>query len=123
LILASVAIGGALGSVLRYLIHTQSAHWFGSDFPYGTLLVNVAGSLLIGFLSFMLVHRLNVPEEVRLTLLVGFLGGFTTFSTFSLETIHLMQQGNFLGAFGNVFLSIGLCLLACFLGMSLARII
>lgn len=123
MILASIAIGGAIGSVLRYLVQTQSAQWFGSDFPYGTLLVNVVGSLLIGFLSFTLVHRLNVPEEVRMTLLVGFLGGFTTFSTFSLETIALMQQGSFLSAFSNVILSVGLCLMACFLGMSLARVI
>jgi len=123
LILASIALGGALGSVLRYLVQTHSVNWFGSSFPYGTLLVNVAGSLMIGFLSYTLVERLNAPEELRLAILVGFLGGFTTFSTFSLETLTLIQQGSILGAFINVFLSVGLCLLACILGLSLARIV
>ena len=123
MILVGVAIGGAVGSVLRYIIQTQSIQWFGSSFPYGTLLVNVVGSLLIGFLSFTLLERVSVSEEVRFAILVGVLGGFTTFSTFSLETLNLIQQGNFINAAGNVFLSVGLCLLACFLGLSLARAI
>ena len=97
LILVGVAIGGAIGSVLRYLIQTHSLQWFGTSFPYGTLLVNVAGSLLIGFLSFILLERITVSEEVRFAILVGVLGGFTTFSTFSFETLNLIQQGNFLG--------------------------
>jgi len=118
-----VAIGGAIGSVLRYLIQTQSINWFGTSFPYGTLLVNIVGSLLIGFLSFALVERVIVSEEVRFAILVGVLGGFTTFSTFSLETLNLIIQGNFINAVGNVLISVGLCLFFCFLGLSLARAI
>lgn len=123
MILVGVAIGGAVGSVLRYLIQTQSVHWFGTDFPYGTLLVNVVGSLLIGFLSFLLLERITVSEEVRLAILVGVLGGFTTFSTFSLETFNFIQQGDYFVAIGNVFLNVALCLAACFLGISLARLV
>lgn len=123
LILVGVAIGGAIGSVLRYLIQTHSLQWFGTSFPYGTLLVNVVGSLLIGFLSFILLERVTVSEELRFAILVGVLGGFTTFSTFSLETLNLIQQGNIVSAAGNVLISVGLCLFACFLGLSLARAI
>jgi CrcB protein len=123
LILVGVAIGGAIGSVLRYLIQIQSLQWLGDSFPYGTLLVNVVGSLLIGFLSFLFLERIAVSEEVRFAILVGVLGGFTTFSTFSLETFNFIQQGDYLVAIGNVFLSVSLCLLACFLGISLARLV
>ena len=119
--LASIAVGGALGSVLRYLIQVQCAHWWGSKFPLGTLLINVTGSLLIGVLSIVLLERWVVVEEIRLALLVGVLGGFTTFSAFSLETLHLLQQGSMAGAVANVALSIVLCLGACYLGMILAR--
>ena len=123
MILAGVAIGGAVGSVMRYMIQAHSLQWFGNSFPYGTLIVNVVGSLLIGFLSYALLERFTVSEEVRVAIFVGFLGGFTTFSTFSLETLSLIQQGSFFSAIANAILSIILCLLACFMGMSLARII
>lgn len=123
MILAGVAIGGAVGSVLRYMIQTHSLQWLGNSFPYGTLIVNVIGSLLIGFLSYALLERFTVSEEVRIAILVGFLGGFTTFSTFSIETLNLIQQGSFFSAISNGILSIVLCLVACFMGISLARFI
>ena len=121
--LASIAAGGAIGSILRYLVQIQCVYWFGSKFPYGTIVVNTGGSLLIGFLSIVLLERYIVSDEIRLALLTGLLGGFTTFSAFSLETLDLVQQGSFLGAVGNITLSIALCIVACFLGVTLARAI
>ena len=123
MILASIAIGGAVGSVLRYLVQVQCASWFGTSFPYGTLLVNTLGSLLIGFLSVVFFERLIVSDEVRVAILVGVLGGFTTFSTFSLDTLNLIQQGSILTAISNVVLNAGLCISACFLGLLLAKTI
>ena len=119
--IAGIAIGGAIGSVLRYLIQLQCIAWFGTKFPYGTLLVNVIGSFAIGLLSVALLERFYVSSELRIALIVGLLGGFTTFSTFSLETFTLIQQGNVLSAASNIGLSIVLCIAACFLGVLLAR--
>ena len=119
--LASIAVGGAVGSVLRYLIQEQCIQWWGTKFPLGTLLVNAVGSLLIGVLSNVLIERWVVADEIRIALFVGLLGGFTTFSAFSLETLYLIQQGSFLSATANIVLNILLCIGACFLGMNLAR--
>ncbi len=121
--IAGVAIGGAIGSVLRYLIQMQCINWFGTKFPYGTLVVNTLGSLLIGFLSIVLLERLFVSIEIRFAILVGLLGGFTTFSTFSLETLSLIQQGSLLSAASNIIFNVALCIIACFLGVTLARFI
>lgn len=118
--LVGIAAGGAIGSILRYLVQIQCIHWLGSKFPYGTLLVNTVGSLLIGILSIVLLERYAVSEELRLALLTGLLGGFTTFSAFSLETLGLIQQGSLLSAAGNIILNVTLCIVACFLGMILA---
>ena len=120
--IAGVAIGGAIGSVLRYLIQIKCIEWFGVKFPYGTLLVNTLGALAIGFLSVVLMERFFVSIEVRFAIFVGLLGGFTTFSTFSLETLSLIQQGNFVSATANIVFNVAICLGACFLGVHLARI-
>ena len=85
--------------------------------------VNVIGSLLIGFLSIVLVEKFVVPEEIRLAVLVGLLGGFTTFSAFSYETLNLIQQGNLAGAAGSVIFTVVLCVAASFAGVALARIL
>ncbi len=119
--IVSIAIGGAIGSVLRYLVQAQSANWLGDEFPYGTMVVNVLGSLLMGFLSIVLVEGFSLPEEIRLAVLVGLLGGFTTFSAFSHETLGLIQQGNLVGAASNVIFSVVLCVIASLIGVTLAR--
>ena len=123
MILLGIAIGGALGSILRYLVQVQCIEWFGTKFPYGTLAINAAGSLLIGFFPIIFLQRLLVATEVRFAIIAGLLGGFTTFSAFSLETISLMQQGSLASAASNILFSIVLCIAACFLGMMFARIV
>ena len=121
--IVGIAIGGAIGSVLRHLVQVQSANWLGDKFPYGTMAVNVLGSLLMGFLSIVLVERFSLPEEIRLAVLVGLLGGFTTFSSFSHETLGLIQQGNLASAASNVIFSIISCVIASLAGVTLARIL
>jgi CrcB protein len=89
----AIAFGGSLGAVCRYWVSTSTTRWLGDGFPYGTLTVNIIGSIVIGFLTILLADRLNVSEEVRLGLIVGFLGAFTTFSTFALDAVYLINNG------------------------------
>ena len=89
----AVAIGGSLGSVMRYLVGIGSARVFGSDFPWGTLIINVTGSFLIGIFAAMFLTRWNLPQAARLFLTVGICGGYTTFSTFSLDAWYLIERG------------------------------
>ena len=117
----AIAAGGAAGALMRFW-SSQAVHGiFGRDFPYGTLFVNVTGSLLMGFLYTLLIDRLLVAPEWRGAILVGFLGAFTTFSTFSLETLNLVEMGEPLKAGVNVIFSVVLCLMAAWLGLSLGR--
>lgn len=116
-----VAMGGALGAMLRYGISSGIYAWFGRSFPYGTLVVNVAGSFAIGLLSILLVEKFNIPQEWRLALVVGVLGALTTFSTFSWDTLDLMQQGLMQRAFLNVLLNVVLCIGAAWMGVLWAR--
>ncbi len=117
-----IAIGGAIGSVLRYLVSLGMYTYLGRGFPYGTLVVNMLGSLLMGFLTLLLLERLDgMANVLRSLLLVGFLGGFTTFSTFSMETLSQLESGNIKQALLNVALNLGLCLLMVWLGALIAR--
>lgn len=117
----AIALGGGLGSLLRYLMSNWVYARLGRDFPYGTLAVNVLGSLLIGLLYVLLVERLSLGPLWRAALLIGVLGGFTTFSSFSLETLQLLEQGEWLRAALNVILSVSVCLIATGLGLMLGR--
>jgi CrcB protein len=116
-----IALGGALGAVLRYLASKGVHALAGSGFPYGTLTVNVVGSLLMGFLYILLIERVSNNLPLRATLIIGFLGAFTTFSTFSIETFNLLENGEAFKAFTNILVSVLLCLLAAWLGVILGR--
>ncbi|MGD8407722.1 MAG: fluoride efflux transporter CrcB [Thiohalophilus sp.] len=112
-----IAVGGALGSVFRFALSTGVYQWLGRGFPYGTLTVNVLGSLLMGFLYIVLLERSSLGPEWRALILIGLLGAFTTFSTFSLETLNLIESGALLKAAMNILLSVVLCLFAAWAGM------
>ena len=116
-----IAAGGATGSVLRYWLANGVHKFMNGDFPYGTLVVNILGSLIIGSLYVLLYERLDVSPEWRALLIIGLLGGFTTFSSFSIETMNLIEAGEQLKAGFNVLLSVSLCISACWFGMVMAR--
>ena len=117
----AVALGGAWGALLRLWISQGVYGLLGRGFPYGTLVVNVAGSAAMGALYIAFFERHDIDPELRAALIIGFLGAFTTFSTFSMDTLLLMQQGHHLKAGMNVVLSVALCLAGCWLGMTAAR--
>lgn len=116
-----IAGGGAIGAVLRYGTSLGMHAMLGRGFPYGTLFVNVVGSLLMGFLSVVMLDRFNVGPEWRAGILVGLLGAFTTFSTFSIETLNLLEQGDITRAMLNIIISVVVCLLAVWFGLMLGR--
>jgi CrcB protein len=116
-----VGAGGAVGSVLRFMVTTAVVRVTGTTFPYGTVLVNVLGSFAIGLLYVWLMERVGARPEVRAFLIVGVLGGFTTFSSFSLETVTLLLHGSYTRAVLNVFASVLLCIGSTLLGILLAR--
>lgn len=118
---AAIALGGAAGALGRWLLATGVYRWLGRDFPWGTLVVNVVGSFAMGVLVVLLVERLALGPAWRAGLLIGFLGAFTTFSTFALETVQLGTDGATARALGNVVASVVLCVLAVIAGMQLAR--
>ena len=117
----AVAAGGAFGALLRLWVAEGVHGLLGRDFPFGTLVVNVSGSLAMGVVYVVFFERYDIPPEWRAALVVGFLGAFTTFSTFSMDTLLLIQQGEHARAGMNVVLSVLLCLAACWLGMAAAR--
>jgi len=117
----AIAGGGALGALGRFWVSTGVYRLLGRDFPWGTLAVNTLGSFLMGLLFVLFVERLAAGPELRAAVLVGFLGAFTTFSTFSMETLALVEEGYLGKAFLNMWLSLLVCLIACWVGVLLGR--
>ncbi len=117
-----VLLGGALGTGARYWCSGVVARAFGETFPWGTLLVNVSGSLIIGLFATLTGPdgRMFVGTNARQFVMIGLCGGYTTFSSFSIQTLNLMQDGEWLGAGANVVLSVVLCLLAVWAGHVIA---
>ncbi|MGI6092136.1 MAG: fluoride efflux transporter CrcB [Veillonellaceae bacterium] len=116
-----VALGGGIGAVTRYLASDWADQRFGSEFPYGTLIVNLAGCFVIGLFMQLVTDRIIVNPYWRLLITVGFLGGLTTFSSFSYETITLINEGALLYAAYNILISVAAGLLATWLGIAIAR--
>lgn len=121
-VLLQVALGGAIGASLRFLSGAVILRAMGSGFPYGTMFVNIVGSFLMGFLAFYLLERMDGSfSRFAPFLLTGLLGGFTTFSAYSLDALYLLERGRYASASvymgGSVILAIG----ALFLGMTIAR--
>lgn len=117
-----VAVGGAIGSTARYLVSTWAATRYGAEFPYGTLIVNIVGCFIIGVFMTLATERLSISPYWRLFITVGFVGGMTTFSSFSYETIHLLQEADMLRAFYNIGLNILVGFSATWLGIGVARL-
>lgn len=117
----AIAAGGAAGALLRYWVSTGIYTLIGRGFPYGTLVVNVLGSLLMGLLYVLLLERMTTGPELRAGLLIGLLGAFTTFSTFSIETLNLIEQADYVKAGLNVLLNVVACVGAAWLGLVIGR--
>ena len=116
-----VGLGGFIGSILRYLVFLSSNHLLGSNLPYSTIIVNIIGSFLIGFLYQFFNNYIFISESTKLLLTVGFLGGFTTFSTFSIDAFILYQNYGKFFAVSYIILSVVLSLSALLLGMFALR--
>ncbi len=119
--LLAIGTGGALGALARYGIYNAVHRALGREFPYGTLTVNVIGSVAIGFLYVWLFDRLNVGTGWRAFAQIGFLGSVTTFCAFSMEMLNLMLQDAWLRSMINIILSVGLCIAAAGLGVWFGR--
>ena len=118
-----ITLGGGLGTLLRYLTALAATRWLGADFPYGTLIVNLTGSFVIGLVQQLGAEALLIPAGTRLFLTTGMMGGLTTYSTFSYETVRLMETGAWFQAWTNILVTTALCLALCFLGLSVGRLL
>jgi CrcB protein len=115
------AMGGAIGSVLRYLVGVFSVRWFGPSFPWGTLTVNVVGSFVIGLMVEVIARRFNASAEMRVFIVTGIIGGFTTWSSFTLDTMVLFGRGATFAAAAYVIGSLVISFAAVFAGLALGR--
>ena len=121
--LVLVAAGGAIGSVARYLVTVGATRALGADFPYGTLVVNVSGAFVIGLVQELALGAGLIPERARLFLATGVMGGLTTYSAFTYETVQLADAGAWARAVVNVVATTGACLACCVVGMLVARMV
>lgn len=117
-----IGLGGFLGAVMRFLISRFVGNYF-SSFPLGTLVVNVTGSLLLGFIVYSVSFGKNISPEFRDFMTIGFIGAFTTMSTFAYESFRLAELSEFMYLFFNLFLNVFLCLLAVYVGREFAMIL
>lgn len=118
-----LGIAGAAGTISRYLFGGWIHHLFGAEFPYGTLVVNISGCLAVGFLGTLAEERFLVSPQIRTALLIGFLGAFTTFSSFAYETWELFKDGEMMMAGLNILTSVVTCFVGLLVGVFLARLI
>lgn len=116
-----VAAGGAVGSVARYAVGAWTIRAFGTALPWGTFIVNIVGSFVIGLFAEMVARKFSASPELRLLLITGFLGGFTTFSAFSLDAITLIERGASTWALAYVVGSVTLAIAAVIAGLALGR--
>tara|TARA_E500000331_G_C16628466_1_gene443260 strand:+ start:97 stop:477 length:381 start_codon:yes stop_codon:yes gene_type:complete len=119
--LLTIAIGGGVGSIARFVISKEMENLFGSSFPFGTLTVNVAGSFILGWFFTFFVERPEINSALRLGLIVGFLGAFTTFSAFSYESLQMLLNGALYNAIFNIILNLVVCIGMCYIGMLMAK--
>ncbi len=119
----AIALGGSLGAVCRYWVSTSTYNWLGNAFPFGTLMVNISGSFLMGFLVILLSEKINLPQEVKFALLVGFLGSYTTFSTFALDALYGLQNGAVMKVAAYMLISVVGSVLGVWMGYLGARLL
>ena len=117
----AIMIGGSVGAAMRFMVSNGVYSLLGREFPYGTLAVNIIGSFFMGLLTVMILERGDFDPLIKLAILVGFLGSFTTFSTFSMDTLALINDGALLRAFINMIANVVICVSAVWLGMILAK--
>ena len=117
----SIVLAGGGGALLRYLLGRMAINLGWAALPFGTLIANVLGCFFMGFLSWLLVHKWQLSAQAQAIVLTGLLGGFTTFSAFSLETVNLLQEGSSLKAVLYISLTVVLCIVMCFAGILLAK--
>ena len=116
-----IAAGGAAGAVSRYLVDDTLTRWLNGTFPIGTLVVNLSGSFLLGILFALVIERSSLPSDIRAPVMIGFIGAYTTFSTWMLESARLMEDGAWMLAAANLGGSVLLGLLAVFAGLAVGR--
>ena len=117
-----VFVGGGIGAALRHFVNLVAVRWLGTSFPYNTLFANVSGSLVMGLLTAYFGLRTGSPQSLKLFLTTGILGGYTTFSTFSLDSVVLWERSQYLAAAGYVLASVSASLVGVLFGASLIRL-